>query len=91
MNELTKDKLAIAKWCEFALVRGQSIHYSLQFMVRRFHFPYKHATQTIESVLNEWKQMAGVPVISVFERVDRMPDEVREALTKYIIKLESSN
>lgn len=91
MNQLTKDKHSVALWCDFAMQRGRSIHYAMQFMIRRLPFPYKHATQTVETVLKEWKQMAGVPVISVFERVDRMPIEVREALTKYIIELEASN
>lgn len=91
MDQFTQDKLSVAKWFEFALVRGRSIHYALQFMAKRMPSPFRNATQTIETVLKEWKEIAGVPAISVFERVDHMPVEVREALTQYMIKLEASN
>lgn len=83
--------LYMAKWFEYGYSEGMSISQVMQVMAGRKDCVYKRACAFVDVTLNGWKQMAGVPVISVFERVDRMPAEVREALTKYIIKLESSN
>lgn len=91
MNELTQAKHRLALWFDRANIDGISISALLHKMAGMKGCHYKMMSNIVELVLDEWKQLAGVPVISVFERVDRMPAEVREALTKYIIKLESSN
>ena len=78
-------------WFEYAQNTGQSISQTMHQMGADPSCRYKQASHVFMSVLKEWKEIAGVPVISVFERVDRMPVEVREALTKYMIKLEASN
>lgn len=91
MNKLTQAKHRLAIWFDRANVDGISLSAMLHKMAGMQGCHYKAMSNIVELVLDEWKEIAGVPVISVFERVDRMPVEVCEALTKYIIKLESSD
>lgn len=91
MTPITEAKLRTCMWLEYAMNTAQTISQVMHQMGTHPECNYKQASHVIMGVLDEWKKMAGVPVISVFERVDRMPVEVREALTKYMIKLEASN